>query len=389
VSVRAAVLASIPWIGFPLVGLWRSRPNRQLNDSSPLPPADPPLISAIVPARNEVHNIEKCARSILGTDYPALELIIVDDHSTDGTGARAQAIAAADPRVRVVTPPPLPEGWFGKQWACTTGAEAARGEILCFFDADTHQAPDFLPRAANLMRETRADMFTAMGVQEMGSFWERIIQPQVFSMMIIRYGGTERMNRSRHVEEKIANGQCILITRVAYDEMGGHAAVRQFVAEDMALAQRFFRAGKLVIAVLAESSFATRMYTSLRELIQGWTKNMFVAGFDAMPGGRIGRKIYPYIMLTPAVMGLLPPLGLLAGVSGIASPSVRLWGVISSSAMLLWWLGIYHGMRGPRRYALLYPLGAAALFYILARSLVSGTRVRWKDRKYIADPTRP
>jgi hypothetical protein len=157
----------------------------------------------------------------------------------------------------------------------------------------------------------------------------------------------------------------------------------------MALAQRFFRNGKRVIAVLAENSFATRMYTSLRELVQGWTKNMFVAGFDAMPGGQLGRRIYPYIMLTPALMGLAPPIGLVAGLLGLASPTVRLWGAISSLALLLWWLGIYHGMRGPRRYALLYPLGAAALLYILLRSLIGGTRVRWKDRQYIADPTRP
>jgi chlorobactene glucosyltransferase len=389
VSARAALLASLPWIGFPLVGWWRASPNRSLDDISADTPADAPLVSVIIPARNEVRNIERCARSVLASNYHALELIIVDDHSVDGTGDVARSLAAADSRVRIVSPPPLPEGWFGKQWACTTGTEAAHGEILAFLDADTHQAPDFLPRAVNLIRGERADMFTAMGTQEMGSFWERVIQPQVFSMMIVRYGGTERMNRSRRPEEKIANGQCILVTRASYDEMGGHAAVRHFVAEDMALAQRFFRGGKLVIAVLAQSSFATRMYTSLQELVQGWSKNMFVAGFDAMPGGRLGRRIYPYIMLTPALMGLAPPLGLAAGALGLASSTVMQWGAISSAMLLLWWLGIYHGMRGPRRYALLYPLGAAMLLFILGRSLILGRRVQWKGRSYLADPTRP
>ena len=383
-SARVAFLATLPWIGFPLVGWWRSRPNRNLEDVSADVSTDTPLISVIVPARNEVHNIERCARSILASAYPALELIIVDDHSTDGTRERASALATADARVRIVTPAALPDGWFGKQWACTTGAGAARGDILAFLDADTHQKPDFLPRAVNLMRDTRADMFTAMGIQEMGSFWERVIQPQVFSMMIVRYGGTERMNRSRRAEEKIANGQCILVTRSAYEEMGGHAAVREFVAEDMALAQRFFRGGKLVVAALAEQSFATRMYTSLHELIHGWSKNMFVAGFDAMPGGLWGRRIYPYIMLTPALMGLAPPIGLAAGALGLASNDVLLWATVSSTTLLLWWLGVYHGMRGPRRYALLYPLGAAMLFYILLRSLLRGRRVEWKGRGYLA-----
>jgi chlorobactene glucosyltransferase len=389
VSARIAILASLPWIGFPLFGLWRARLNRILTDVTAEPPPDPPLISAIVPARNEVHNIERCARSVLASDYPALELIIVDDHSTDGTGELARALAAGDSRARVVTPPPLPEGWFGKQWACTTGAGSARGDILAFFDADTHQRSDFLGRAINVMRDNGADMFTAMGAQEMGSFWERIIQPQVFSMMLVRYGGTETMNRSTRAEDKIANGQCILITRASYDELGGHAAVRQFVAEDMALAQRFFRNGKRVIAALADESFSTRMYTSLRELVHGWSKNMFVAGFDAMPGGRLGRRIYPWIMLSPAIMGLVPPIALVAGLTGLASDDVLLFGAIASSTLLLWWIGVYHGMRGPRRYALLYPLGAAMLFYILLRSLLLGERVQWKGRRYIADATRP
>jgi chlorobactene glucosyltransferase len=389
VSQRVAILASLPWIVFPLIGWWRARPNRRLADVPSEPPADPPLISAIVPARNEAGNIERCARSILASDYPNLELVIVDDHSTDGTSELARAIANSDPRVRVVTPPPLPDGWFGKQWACTTGAGAASGNILAFFDADTHQAPDFLGRAVNVIRGESADMFTAMGAQEMGSFWERIVQPQVFSMMLMRYGGTERMNQSRRAEDKIANGQCILITRAAYDEMGGHAAVRRFVAEDMALGQRFFRGGKRVIAALAEDSFSTRMYTSFRELVHGWSKNMFVAGFDAMPGGRLGRRIYPWIMLTPAIIGLAPPLGLFAGALGIASNDVRLWGAIASGMLLIWWISMYHAIGGPRRYALLYPLGAGVLFYILLRSLLLGTRVQWKGRRYVADSTRP
>ena len=367
----------------PLVGLWRSQPNVQLADFSADPPPDAPLLSAIIPARNEAHNIERCARSILASSYPKLELIIVDDHSTDDTGAIAHRLAAEDARVRVVTPEPLPDGWFGKQWACWTGAGIAKGDVLCFFDADTTQTADFLGRSVNVMRKRRADMYTAMGAQETGSFWEHVVQPQVFSMMLVRYGGTERMNQSRNAEDKIANGQCIFITRDAYFESGGHESVKHFVAEDMALAQRFHRLGKTSTAVIAQESFSTRMYTSLRELVMGWSKNLFVAGFDAMPGGTLGKKIFPFIMLGPAVMGLAPPVGLMVGLL-TGSSDVTLWGAITSLALLLWWTMLHIAMRVPVRYVLLYPLGAGVLLWILIRALIRGRNVQWKGRSYVA-----
>lgn len=382
-STTAALVAAAPWVLMPLVGAWRAQPNLDLADFPADPPDDPPLLSAIVPARNEAHNIDKCARSILASSYPRLELIIVDDHSTDGTGAIALALAAADVRVRVVTPDALPDGWFGKQWACWSGAGQASGDVLCFFDADTHQQPDFLARAVNVMRSRDAHLFTAMGAQETGSFWEHVVQPQVFSMMLMRYGGTERMNRSRKPEEKIANGQCILIDRAAYFETGGHEAVKHFVAEDMALAQRFCVMGKTSVAVIATESFSTRMYTSLHELVMGWSKNLFVAGFDAMPGGKLGRRLYPFVMLGPAVMGLAPPLALVAGLLG-GAPDVVLWGAITSFALLVWWLVLNIAIRVPVRYALLYPLGASVLFYIMLRALLRGRNVRWKGRDYVA-----
>ena len=122
-----AFLWSLPWIIPPLVTYLRLRNSRSLDDESDIPLADPPLVSVIVPARNEAHNIERCVSSILSATYPNLELIVVDDSSTDGTADLARAAAKGDPRVRVVTCPPLPEGWFGKQWACATGAKVARG----------------------------------------------------------------------------------------------------------------------------------------------------------------------------------------------------------------------------------------------------------------------
>src|SRR5439155_11996745 len=100
------------------------------------PPDDAPLVSMVIPARNEARHIGPCVESALASAYPRLEVIVVDDHSTDDTGAIAASMAARDPRVRVVVPPPLPSDWFGKQWACAAGAATARGAIIGFLDAD-------------------------------------------------------------------------------------------------------------------------------------------------------------------------------------------------------------------------------------------------------------
>ena len=225
------ILATLPWLLGLLAIVWRARGGPSLADASVLLPAHPPLISLILPARNEARCIERCVHSILASDYPALELIVVDDRSDDDTAARVLSIAATDPRLTLVRGEPLPAGWFGKQWACAQGARLARGDYLCFTDADTVHAPDLLPRVVNVTRRRQLDFVTVAGRQELDTFWERVVQPLVFTMLLARYGGAGRVNRSRRVEDKIANGQFLFMPRPAYDEAGGHAAVRTKVAE--------------------------------------------------------------------------------------------------------------------------------------------------------------
>jgi len=300
----AALLWSTPWIIPPIVTYLRLRRSRSLDDVSATPPENPPLVSVIVPARNEAHNIARCVSSILSTTYPRLELIVVDDASTDATLDAARGAAARDARVRIVANSPLPEGWFGKQWACATGARIARGEILQFTDADTVHAADLVTRSVNAMQSTSADLFSIAGYQELGGFWEKVIQPQIFAILSARYGGTESVNKSTRVSDKIANGQCIFVTRHGYDAIGGHASVRTSVAEDLMLAQRFFAARKKVVLMIGVKQLSTRMYASLREIVAGWQKNVFAGGLDAVPFGKIGQSILPLALLLPPLLTL-------------------------------------------------------------------------------------
>jgi chlorobactene glucosyltransferase len=381
----AAVLWSLPWIIPPVVTFFRLRNSRSLDSESDIPPENPPLVSVIVPARNEAHNIARCVKSILSTTYPNLELIVVDDSSTDGTVQIARDAAERDPRARFIASPPLPDGWFGKQWACVAGAKVARGSVLQFTDADTVHAPDLVTRSMNAMRRTRAQLFSVAGRQELGGFWEKVIQPQIFTILAMRYGGTESITKATNVRDKIANGQCFFVTHDSYNAIGGHASVRACVAEDMKLAQHFFAARKRVVLILGVDQLSTRMYGSLGEIIRGWQKNVFAGGLDSVPFGKVGKTIFPLFLLMPPLMELLPPLALALVAAGLtAGGTLLVWAAISGSVTLLWWIRAYVTIRDNPLYALAYPLGALVLLYIFLTAVIRGRRVTWKGRTYIS-----
>jgi chlorobactene glucosyltransferase len=381
----AAVLWSLPWIIPPVVTYFRLRNSRSLDGESDVPPDNPPLVSVIVPARNEAHNIARCVKSILSTTYPNLELIVVDDSSTDGTAQIARDAAERDPRARFIASPPLPDGWFGKQWACVTGAKVARGSVLQFTDADTVHAPDLVTRSMSAMRRTRAQLFSVAGRQELGGFWEKVIQPQIFSILATRYGGTESITKATNVRDKIANGQCFFVTHDSYNSIGGHASVRASVAEDMMLAQHFFAARKRVVVMLGVDQLSTRMYGSLGEIIRGWQKNVFAGGLDSVPFGKVGQTIFPLFLLMPPMMELLPLLALALVAAGLtAGGTLLVWAAISTAVTLLWWILVYVTVRENPLYALAYPLGALVLLYIFLTAVIRGRRVTWKGRTYIS-----
>jgi chlorobactene glucosyltransferase len=284
----------------------------------------------------------------------------------------------------VLDAPPLPNGWFGKQWACATGAGAACGSLLVFTDADTRHATDLLPRAVNALDRRNAELLSVVGHQEMHSFWERVIQPQLFVLLSIRYGGTEQVSTTTRPENAIANGQFILVRRQAYDAMSGHALVRDRVAEDLSLAQEWIRAGRRIALLLALEQLSTHMYASLAELVGGWGKNIYAGGRHAALGGRAGRALYPLLLPAMPLVGLAPPVALLLAAFGLVSSTWLVWSAIVVVASVCFWSAIYRFMREPALYALSYPLGFVMLFYIAVGAVARGRRVEWKSRRYLS-----
>jgi chlorobactene glucosyltransferase len=387
------------WLAILLTTLWcamfasvvvRFRDTRRLAEYAPVAGPDAPLVSVIIPARNEARNIGRLLNSLFASKYPAPEIIVVDDHSEDGTGRITRELAAANPAIplRVIDAPPLPEGWFGKQWACQTGADAARGEILCFTDADTRHGPDLLGRSVSAMRSRGADLFTVAGHQEAGSFWEKVMQPFVFSILLSRFGGLETMSRSTRPLDKIANGQFVMMHRSTYTAIGGHAAVRDHVAEDLRLAQVVTERGLRAHMVLARDELSTRMYTSLGELRRGWGKNIYAAGRDTMPLGPVTSRIFPWIFPLPALVPIAPLVALVLWQLGIAGEGARIFGLVGGAFTTLFYIGVYAFSRLNPLWGLLYPLAAVTFSWISAEAAWRGSRVEWKGRGYVSRSAR-
>ena len=371
------LLPALPWV-LPFLALPRlARRTPSLIDAQP---ESGRLLSVIIPARNESSTISTVVASILATTYHPIELLVVDDRSTDDTAAIVQGIS--DPRLRLIRGEELPDGWYGKPWACYQGYRAAKGGILLFTDADTRHAPELLARAVGALISEKADLVTIAPLQRCVTFWERVVMPQIWFLLALRYQPAS-VNRARRERDVIANGQFILTTRQAYEAAGTHAAVRQEVAEDLALAQTFLRHGLKLHFAFAERLMETRMYLGLSHLIEGWSKNIYLGGRRSFPHELLLRGLVPVMLVVAMLAWVLPPAVLLASAvdSRFADPEPA--ALLATALSGVFWMLISYGMQIPAWYGLAYPLGASMALYIVLRSIWrGGRRVEWRGRVY-------
>ncbi len=378
----ADLLPALPWL-IPFSALVRLADNRP--NLSDVPPIEGTPVSVIVPARNESAAIETVVRSILASTYRPFELLVVDDRSTDDTASIVERLAAEDARLRLVRGAPLPDGWYGKPWACEQGARAAGGELLLFTDADTRHEPELLGRAVAALGRARADLVTVSPHQRCVTFWERLIMPQIWVLLGLRYHPL-RVNRARRERDVIANGQFILTPRAAYEAVGTHAAVRHEVAEDLALAQGYLRHGRRVFFAFAERLMETRMYQNLPQLIEGWSKNVYLGGRRSFPDEPALRALVPVMLVAALVFWLVPPAVLLAGAAGLDLGRMAAPALAATGLAVLFWALVSYGMKIPFIYGVGYPIGAVMALYIVARSTWRGSRrVEWRGRVYGRD----
>ncbi|HKK94402.1 MAG TPA: glycosyltransferase family A protein, partial [Longimicrobiales bacterium] len=305
-------IATLPWVlvlGFLVLGV---RLPRRLPATVAEPAGGWRRVSVVIPARNEERNIERVVRMLAANAYPDLEIIVVDDRSEDRTadvvrGVAGELAGSSGVTLRLVEGDALPDGWLGKPWACQQGGRVATGDYILFTDADTRHAPDLTRRVVAELERSDADALSLAGRQLMESFWERVVQPQIFTSLLFRYTN----NRDPHPPEKwrdaIANGQYIFFRRDTYQAIGGHEPVRGEVVEDMKMAQHLVKNGYALEIRMAEDSFATRMYESLGELVRGWSKNVILGGMATIPPGLLRRLAPAGIFAGTVFLWLMPP----------------------------------------------------------------------------------
>lgn len=243
-----------------------------------LPPVpDRPTVSVIVPARNEEACLATCLESLVSQAGISKEILVVDDHSTDRTRQTAQSF----PGVRVIEAGPLPTGWSGKNNALTAGAQQARGQWLLFTDADTVHKPGSLARAVAEAEAHSADLLSYSPEQEVHGFWERAVMPVIFAELARKYPPSKISDGSSGLAA--ANGQYLLISRAAYDAVGGHRAVASSLLEDVALARAVREASGAIRFRYGGEAVRTRMYRGFRQLREGWTKNLRLLFPEVVP----------------------------------------------------------------------------------------------------------
>jgi chlorobactene glucosyltransferase len=380
------LLFALPWVGILAYVVFVVRLPSELPGPTPAREGEAPFVSVIVPARDEAVNIEACVRSLTSSTYPTFEVIVVDDGSEDGTGGLARGVGPGRARrLEVIEGTPLPPGWLGKPWACQQGFEVAEGELLLFTDADTTHGPGLLGRAVAGLEEDGADLLTVVGRQLLGSFWERLVQPQIFFMMFFRFPRVEQAVKNHRWRDALANGQYMLFRRETYLAIGGHEAVRDEIVEDLALAQHVKRAGLQLRVRSAETELATRMYRSLRQLVDGWSKNIVLGGLQSLPGW-VRPFAPPLALATGVALWIAPPAALVLALAGAESDGLLTWSATVYGTSVLLWALVTRQMGAPWHYGVLYPLGALVGAYIFARSWARGRHVAWKGRRYDVPP---
>jgi glycosyltransferase involved in cell wall biosynthesis len=231
-------------------------------------------VSVIIPARNEEACLGACLQSLVTQAAVPFEIIVVDDHSTDRTGEIASSFSSSpNPyRVRIIDAAPLPAGWTGKNNAVIAGSRAAHGEWLLFTDADTIHLSGSLAHSLEEAQRQGAAMLSYSPEQVVKSFWEKAVLPVIFAELAATFRPSQVSDPNSPAAA--ANGQYILITREAYDAVGGHTAIAGDLLEDVALARAVKRSGRRIFFRFGGDAVRTRMYRSFAQLREGWIKNL-------------------------------------------------------------------------------------------------------------------
>ncbi|MGF1553764.1 MAG: glycosyltransferase [Paracoccaceae bacterium] len=330
-------------------------------------------VSVLIPARDEAANIGQAVDAALASRDVDLEVVVLDDGSTDATAAIVEGRAERDARVRLIRGVPLPAGWNGKQHACQRLGEAARHDVLVFLDADVRLGPEACARLAERLDAEGLDLVSGFPRQITGTLAERLVVP-LMHVLIYGYFPVALARVFRFTGLAVGCGQCLCARRDAWAAVGGHGAVRHSRHDGITLPRAFRRAGRRTDLVELTGLASCRMYADARQVWEGFAKNA-TEGM-ATP---VGLPVWSVLLVGGHV---LPVALALAAALGAAVPAEGLWAFV---LLLVARAAIALRCAHAPSTVLVHPAGVLHLLAINASALRAarrGTPVAWRGRSY-------
>lgn len=326
-----------------------------------------PMVSVLIPARNEEANLPECLRSLSLQGEVIGEILIYDDHSTDGTRSVIEAARNTNSRIALVQQQELEIGWTGKNFACAKLAEAARFPFILFIDADARLQPGAVDSMLQEMRRRRLELLSCWPGLKTETFWERLLMPMLNFVVFSIYPGPLALFFS-YQSLALAHGACLMFERQSYLEVGGHRMVHDQIFEDTRLAQLWRQLGRRALCLDGQRVVRVRMYENFSGIWQGFLKNFYPA---------FQRRYNFWIFLLFHLLVVLGPFFMLA-VGG--RESILGAGAIIGSRLLL-----AIRFNQPWTLIFLHPLAEIMMLALGLNSwwrCRSGRGVNWKDRTY-------
>ncbi|MBS4033227.1 MAG: glycosyltransferase [Ignavibacterium sp.] len=326
-----------------------------------------PLVSVLIPARNEENNISKCLNYLLAQDYSPLEILVLNDHSTDKTGKIVEDYEVRNKQIKLINGKDLPEGWLGKNWACHQLSNEAQGNYLLFLDADVRIEKETISSTLAEMNNAEAKLISVFSTQIIKSFGEWMIVP-LMNWLLLAFLPLRLVYSSRKKSFVAANGQFMFWERETYFNISGHKAVQDKVVEDMEFA-RICKSRKIKIkTMLGGNLIFCQMYNGLSDAKKGFSKNFY-------PGFSINSFVF-LMMITLFIVIFLLPFALVFSSTLYIIP-----------LLLIVLIRVFISIISKQNIAfniILHPLQMLFMFFIGINSVISSKtgKIEWKGRRF-------
>ncbi|MCK5566782.1 MAG: glycosyltransferase [Actinomycetia bacterium] len=336
-----------------------------------------PLISVLIPARNEEDNIKRCINSLLKQDYTNFEILVLDDGSTDNTAEIVNELIKKDPRIRLYYGKPLARGWLGKSYACQQLAGYAKGQYFLFVDADTLHFPTSVSSSVACLLKYEIDALSVFPKQIMVTFPERMVIPFA-NFMIMGFMPLALIRKSRRAIFCTAIGQFMLFKREVYEAIGGHESVKGKILEDVIISKQVKRCGYKFMIFDGSINLYCRMYHNFSEIVSGYSKVLFSSFDYSITMISTAIVLIAAIYLMPFIMF---PLGIIFDWQQIYVNIIALQIIFILITRIM--LSIRFRMKAVD--ILLYPLSVIYLLSLAVNSVLQfkfNIGVCWKGRTY-------